>query len=122
MGLSGRVPGRVDAATKIGLIGLVDGAVAGGWSMAGACRYLELSQRRLQRWHRRVAAGIGLDDHAPGGNPVHGLTPEEEDEIVAVFDVWAEVDRSHSKTGSSGVVAGPVLGRPVDGAEGAGTP
>ena len=110
MGLSGRVPGRVDAATKTVLIGLVDGAVAGGWSMAATCRYLELSQRRLQRWHRRIDSGIGLDDHAPGGNPVHGLTPEEEDEIIAVFDVWSEVDRSHPKTGLSGVVAGPVLG------------
>ena len=39
LGLSGRVPGRVDAATKTVLIDLVDGAVAGGWSMAGACRY-----------------------------------------------------------------------------------
>ncbi len=102
MGLSGRVPGRVDAATKTVLIGLVDGAVAGGWSVAGACRYLELSQRRLQRWRRRVDSGIGLDDHAPGGNPVHGLTPGEEDEIVAVFDVWAEVDRSHRKLAHRG--------------------
>ncbi|GBE22866.1 hypothetical protein BMS3Bbin01_02243 [bacterium BMS3Bbin01] len=86
MGLSGRVPQRIDAATKTALIGLVDQAVAGGWSVGAACRYLELSQRRLQRWSRRVADGVGLDDAAPGGNPVHGLTPAEEDEIVAVFD------------------------------------
>lgn len=102
MGLSGRVPRRVDAATKIGMIGLVDGAVAGGWTARDACRYLEVSQRRLERWRCRMAAGDDLQDAAPGGNPVHGLTPAEEDEIVAVFDEWAEVDRSHRKLAHRG--------------------
>lgn len=102
MGLSGRVPGRVDAATKTALIDLVEGAVAGGWSVGGACRYLELSQRRLGRWYGRVDSGVGLDDLASGGNPVHGITPAEADEIVAVFDEWAEVDRSHRKLAHRG--------------------
>ncbi len=92
MGLSGRVPRRVDGATKATLIDLVDGAVAGGWTTRDACRYLELSQRRLERWRCR---GGDLDDASPGGNPTHGLTPAEQDEIVAVFNEWADVDRSH---------------------------
>ncbi len=102
MGLSGRVPKRVDVATKTALIGLVDGAVAGGWTTRSACRYLELSQRRLQRWRRRADDGTGLDDAQPGGNPVHGLTPAEEDEIVAVFNEWSDVDRSHRKLAHRG--------------------
>lgn len=102
MGLSGRVPRRVDAATKGMLIDLVDHAEDGGWSTRAACSYLELSPRRLERWRARVAAGEGLDDHAPGGTPVHGLTPDEEAEIVAVFNEWAEVDRSHRKLAHRG--------------------
>ncbi len=102
MGLSGQVPQRVDAAAKAGLIGLVDGAVRSGWSDAQACRYLELSQRRLQRWRCRVAAGVGLDDEPPGGSALHALTPQEAEEIVAVFDEWAEVDRSHRKLAHRG--------------------
>lgn len=102
MGLSGQVPKRIDAATKTVLIGLVDGAVADGWSVGAACRYLELSQRRLWRWRLRVAAGVSLDDSTPGGNPVHGLTPAEENEIVAVFDEWSDVDRSHRKLAHRG--------------------
>ena len=98
MGLSGRIPRRLDAATKAGLIDLVDAAVYAGWSTRQACRYLELSQRRLERWrHRHV-----LDDTSPGGNPVHGLTPAEEDEIVAVFNEWADIDRSHRKLAHRG--------------------
>lgn len=102
MGLSGRVPRRVDAATKTALIGLVDGAVQEGWTARAACGYLEVSPRRLERWRCRVAAGGDLTDLAPGGNPVHGLTPAEEDEIVAVFNQWAEVDRSHRKLAHRG--------------------
>jgi hypothetical protein len=32
LGLSGRVPGRVDEATKAGLLGLLDAATDAGWS------------------------------------------------------------------------------------------
>jgi hypothetical protein len=100
--LSGPVPKRIEAATKAALIGLVDEAAEAGWSEVTACRYLELSPRRLQRWRWRVGSGVGIDDGAPGGNPVHGLTPAEEDEIVAVFDEWADVDRSHRKLAHRG--------------------
>jgi transposase InsO family protein len=102
LGLSGPVPKRIEAATKAALIGLVDEAAEAGWSEVTACRYLELSPRRLQRWRWRVGSGVGIDDGAPGGNPVHGLTPAEEDEIVAVFDEWADVDRSHRKLAHRG--------------------
>ena len=34
-----------------------------------------------------------MDNAKPGGNPVHGLTPAEEEQIVAVFDEWADIDR-----------------------------
>jgi transposase InsO family protein len=43
-----------------------------------------------------------LDNAKPGGNPVHGLTPAEETEIVAVFDEWADIDRSHRKLAHRG--------------------
>jgi putative transposase len=102
LGLSGRVPRRVDAATKSALLELVDGAEAGGWTTRAACRYLELSPRRLERWRRRLAVGESLADAAPGGNPVHGLLAEEEDEIVAVFNEWADIDRSHRKLAHRG--------------------
>ena len=102
MGIGGRVPKRVDAATKTALIGLVDRAVEAGWSTARTCRYLELSQRRLQRWQNRLHTGVGLDDRSPGGNPVHGLCPDEEDAIVAVFSEWEDIDRSHRKLAHRG--------------------
>ena len=44
MGLSGRVPRRVDAATKTDLLALIDQAVDGGWTVRGACRLLELGR------------------------------------------------------------------------------
>ena len=81
---------------------LVVRAEAGGCSTRVACRWLELSQRRLERWRRRVADGEGLDDAAPGGSPVHGLTPDEQDEIVAVFNEWGDIDRSHRKLAHRG--------------------
>ena len=102
MGLSGRVPRRVDAVTKTALMDLVVRAEAGGCSTRAVCRLLELSQRRLERWRRRVADGEGLDDAAPGGSPVHGLTPDEQDEIVAVFNEWGDIDRSHRKLAHRG--------------------
>ncbi len=84
MGLSGPIPRRVDAATKTALVDLVDGAVGAGWTTRSACNYLELSQRRLQRWHDRASSGDGLADRKPGGNPVHQITAAEEAEIDAI--------------------------------------
>jgi len=101
LGLSGRVPRRVDAATKHGMLELIDQAVTAGWEQRRACRYLELDERRAWRWQRRRAAGT-LADLPTGGHPVHGLLDEELDAIVAVFDAWGEIDRSHRKLAHRG--------------------
>jgi putative transposase len=54
--------------------------------------------------HRR---GVGrLVDAKPGGAPLHGLLAEEVDAILAVFEEWAEVDRSHRKLAHRGSYLG----------------
>jgi hypothetical protein len=107
LGVGGRVPRRVDAATKSGLLELLDGALDAGWSMRDACRSLELPERRGYRWLDRRAAGR-LDDKAPGGWPMHGLLAEEVAEILALFDEWGETDRSHRKPAHRGSYLGRV--------------
>jgi len=102
LGLSGRVPSRLDEATKIGVIDLVEHAELAGWSTTAACDYLELSRRRLQRWRNRQRGGVGLVDRVPGGRPLHAITPAEETEIIAVFHEWAQTDRSHRKLAHRG--------------------
>ena len=101
MGLSGRVPGRVDAATKAGLLDLLEDALEAGWSLRRACRTLELSERRAHRWYDRRSRGQ-LPDRKPGGTPVHGLLREEAEQILALFDEWGETDRSHRKLAHRG--------------------
>jgi len=107
LGLSGRVPRRVDAATKTGLLDLIDEAVAGGWNVRGACRLLELGEGRAWRWMARRDHDE-LADKAPGGHPVHGLLPAEAETIVALFHEWGEVDRSHRKLAHRGSYLGRV--------------
>ena len=101
MGLSGRVPRRVDAATKAGLLDLIDEAVKAGWKIRRACSVLELGEVRAHRWYARRARGK-LTDTKPGGSPMHGILPEEAEEILALFDQWGEVDRSHRKLAHRG--------------------
>lgn len=101
MGLSGRVPHRVDAATKAGLLDLIDEAVDAGWTIRRACGALELGEVRAHRWYARQARGR-LADSLPGGSPMHGILPEEEAEILALFEEWGEVDRSHRKLAHRG--------------------
>jgi transposase len=61
LGLSGRVPPRVDAATKSGLGDLLRQATQAGWTVRGACQVLEVSELRVYRWLGRWAAGeLGL--------------------------------------------------------------
>jgi len=91
----------VDAATKAGLLALVDDATAVGWSLRGACRELELAETRLYRWRERREAG-DLDDKVPGGHPMHGLLDDEIAEIVALYHEWGEIDRSHRKLAHRG--------------------
>ena len=107
MGLSGRVPLRVDAATKAGLLELLDSAVEGGWTLRRACHELELREVRAHRWIARRAAGQ-LADKAPGGLPVHGLLDEEAAEILALFEEWGPTDHSHRKLAHRGSYLGRV--------------
>jgi hypothetical protein len=101
LGIGGRVPRRVDAATKAALLELLDRAVEQGWSVSAAAVVLDLGRVRAHRWMLR--AGLGeLVDRRPGGSPVHGLLPAEEAEILAVFEQWAEIDRSHRKLAHRG--------------------
>ncbi|HEX7269792.1 MAG TPA: hypothetical protein VF256_20545, partial [Streptosporangiaceae bacterium] len=83
----------MDQATKAGLLGLLEQAIEQGWTFRAACQVLELGEVRAFRWLGRRAADE-LQDHAPGGSPVHGLLADEVAEIVALFGQWGEVDRS----------------------------
>ena len=105
MGLSGRVPHRVDAATKTGLLELLDEALAAGWSLRRACSVLEFPARRAHRWLARRDRGQ-LADRAPGGSPMHSLLADEVAKILAVFEAWAEVDHSHRKLAHRGSYLG----------------
>jgi putative transposase len=67
----------------------------------GRVRVLELRERRAWRWlGRRVADQ--LTDRGPGGGAVHRLLAAEVAEILALFDEWGEVDRSHRKLAHRG--------------------
>jgi hypothetical protein len=101
LGLGGRVPRRVDAATKAGLLDLLDEALDAGWTLRRTCHVLELPERRAHRWIARRARGQ-LVDRAPGGSPMHGLLDDEVAEILALFDEWGETDRSHRKLAHRG--------------------
>lgn len=91
----------MDAATKDGLLGLIDTAVAAGWPLRRACQLLELGETRAWRWLARRERDE-LDDKAPGGNPSHAILSDEVAEIVALFHEWGEVDRSHRKLAHRG--------------------
>jgi putative transposase len=97
----------VDAATKAGLLDLLEEALDAGWSLRRACRDLELPARRAHRWIARRARDE-LADRAPGGSPMHGLLEDEVAEILALFDQWGETDRSHRKLAHRGSYLGRV--------------
>jgi len=101
LGLGGRLPLRVDAATKAALLDLVQDALDAGWDLARACRVLEVPVRRVHRWRVRRHRGE-LADKAPGGGAVHSILESEEREILALFDEWGETDRSHRKLAHRG--------------------
>ncbi len=105
--MSGPIPRRVEAATKAGLLDLLDEALGAGWNLRRACGALELPERRAHRWITRRARGR-LADKTPGGSPAHGLLPDEEREILALFDEWGETDRSHRKLAHRGSYLGRV--------------
>jgi putative transposase len=104
----GPVPARVDGAVKAELLDIIDTAVAGGWTASRACAVLGLERARAWRWHTRRQAGLPLDDAPSGGNPIHGLLDWEQTEILAIFEEWADVDRSHRKLAHRGSYEGRV--------------
>jgi len=105
--LSGPIPARVDAAAKAGLLELIDQATSQGWSMARVCGVLQLDRVRAYRWQARRVEGT-LDDRQPGGNPIHGLLPDEEQAIIDLFEDWGPVDLSHRKLAYRGSYLGRV--------------
>jgi transposase InsO family protein len=105
--LSGPIPARVDEAAKVRLLAIIDEAMAAGWSLGRVCSTLELDRRRAWRWQARAALGA-LADRPPGGNPIHGLLPAEEQAILELFDEWGPVDLSHRKLAHRGSYIGRV--------------
>jgi transposase InsO family protein len=91
----------VDAPVKAGLLDLLDHAVEHGWSSRSACDVLGLDHTRAARWVDRRAEDR-LDDALPGGHPLHGLLAWERAAIVALFEDWGEIDRSHRKLAHRG--------------------
>jgi hypothetical protein len=91
----------VDQATKSGLLDLLCQATQAGWTVRAACQVLQVSELRIYRWLGRRAAGE-LEDHRPGGSPMHGLLDWEVAELVRLFGEWGEVDRSHRKLAHRG--------------------
>src|SRR5947209_14183024 len=112
LGLFGPVPARVSAETKLELLGLIDGAVAGGWAHARACRVLDLADVRAHRWRQRLRETGSLDDGRPGGGAVHGLLAWEEQAILDLIEQWGWVDRSHRKLAHRGSYTGTVFVAP----------
>lgn len=98
-----KIPRRLDAETKAGLLGLVDAAVSEGWTVRAACETLKLSRRRFERWdHRRD----DLADRHPGGRAVNALLADEIQAILDLFDEWGERDRSHRRLAHRGSYLG----------------
>lgn len=83
------------------LLAIIDGCLAAGWTTERVCSVLDVDRRRVWRWQRRRDAGE-LDDHRPGGNPIHGLLPWEIEAIVDLAEEWGEIDRSHRKLAHRG--------------------
>jgi len=84
---------------------LVDAALEAGWTIRRAAAVLEVGEVRTHRWFARRALGQ-LVDRAPGGSPMHGLLPEEAEQILALFEEWSETDRSHRKLAHRGSYLG----------------
>lgn len=68
---------------------------------------LGLEHGRHAQWVARRDADR-LDDLPPGGHPLHGLLGWERAAIVALFEDWSEIDRSHRKLAHRGSRIGTV--------------
>jgi putative transposase len=102
----------VSAETKLGLLGLVDHAVAGGWSHVRACEVLGVADVRVHRWRARLREHGSLEDRAPVGAAVHRILPWEEQAILELIEEWGWVDRSHRKLAHRGSYTGKVFVSP----------
>ena len=89
------------------MLELLDQAVDAGWTIRRTADVLDLGEVRAHRWYSRRAKGR-LVDAAAGGSPLHGLLPEETAQILALYDEWGEVDRSHRKLAHRGSYLGRV--------------
>ena len=70
---------------RLSSLDLLEQACGQGWTVRAVCRVLEVSELRVYRWLGRRAADQ-LEDHTPGGSPMHGLLEGEVAEIVRLFD------------------------------------
>jgi len=102
------VPSRVDADVKRQLLAVIDHACASGWTLTRICGVLELDTTRVWRWRRRAARGEHALTDAVTRAPVHGITPAEEAEILAVAEEFKDIDRSHRKLAHRGSYQGRV--------------
>ena len=103
------VPARVDAATKQGLLDLVDYAAGRGWPVSKTCEVLGLSQRRQRRWRRRQDSGKNLDDGQSAAS-INALMPSEVEAIVEAFKTFADKDFSHRRLAHRGSYNGLLVG------------
>jgi len=92
LGLTGPLAARVDAEVKEVVLKTVDEAAAAGLTHSWACAMWEVSDDRVHRWRAQRRDLGSLEDDAPGGNPVHGLTPAEIDAVLDLTETWGEVD------------------------------
>lgn len=102
MGLTaGPVPPRVEAQVKAGLLDLVGYATPRGWTRGRAARLLGVDPERVRRWRHRQRAG-SIGDRHRGGGAVHTILPAERAGMLALYDMWGEVDKSHRKLAHCG--------------------
>jgi hypothetical protein len=97
----------VDARVKAGLLEPLDHAVGRGWDEQAAASLLGIGVRRARRWRARPRHGT-LADTAPGGVPGHAIMLGERAAILALYEVWKDIDRSHRKLAHRGSREGVV--------------
>jgi putative transposase len=92
---------------------VVDHACEQRWTLTRICGVLQIDPSRVWRWCQRVndRGEAGLADRLTRA-PVHGLTPHEEAEILAVAADWKDIDRSHRKLAHRGSYEGRVWASP----------
>jgi putative transposase len=102
----------VSAEIKLELLGLIDDAASGGWSLVRACGVLGVSDDRVGRWRARLADVGSLVDRRLVGPAVHRLLAWEEQAVLDLIETWGLVDRSHRKLAHRGSYTGRVFVSP----------